>query len=421
MSRIRMVVFLLAVSLATVSVAATSSAPDDPVRAELAVLAKRLDRLESENRELRVRNEALERRMTALQELVVGDARPPASATQPDAAAAPAGTPAAVAAVPSGRPDDNVRVSGYVFGDAYVVAANHDPSVDGQNGFWIRRGYLTFDADLAERWSSRLRFEVNSPGDFTTNSKLEPFVKDAYLAWKHGGQEAYFGLSPSPTFEFVEGFWGERPLEKTPLDLYRMGSSRDLGVAYKGDVHEGRFFYHAMLGNGAGDGAETNKGKKIMAAVGLRPTESIVAQAYADYEDRPGETDRATWQLFVGWSGAHSRLGLQYAAQTREVTGAPDDDLSVASAFGRWKLTDAGTLVARYDRSFDGYPDASRIPYFRFADDVPFDLAILGWEHALPGKISLIPNLEYVRYRGDGDRETPDDDLYARLTLYYPF
>jgi len=416
MSRDLIAVFVLSTLLAA---AATASVPDDPVREDLKALSTRLDRLESENRELRDRNDELEQRMAALQEFVAGGASQ--YAAQPDTAAVPAAAAAAVPATAPDRPGDAVRVSGYVFGDAYVVAKNHDETVDGQDGFWIRRGYLTFDADLAERWSSRLRFEVNSPGDFTTNSKLEPFVKDAYLAWKHDGHEAYLGLSPSPTFDFVEGFWGERPLEKTPLDLYRMGSSRDLGIAYKGDVRDGRLFFHAMLGNGAGDGAETDKGKKIMAAVGLRPTESIVAQVYADYEDRPGATDRSTWQVFAGWSGQRSRLGLQYAAQTRELADRPDDVVSVASAFGGWKLTDAGTLIARYDRSFDGYSDASRIPYFHFADDVPFDLAILGWEQALAGKISLIPNLEYVHYRDSGDGETPGDDLYARLTLYYPF
>ncbi len=418
MSRHWIAIFLFTAALTTPEAAATQSVPDDPIREQVAVLAARLDRLEVENRELRARNDDLERRMVGLQELVAGELRP-ASTQVAAAGAAPAEV--AVAAAAADAPREGVRVSGYVFGDAYAVAMHHDPDVDGQNGFWIRRGYLTFDADIAERWSTRLRLEVNSPGDFETNSKLEPFVKDAYLAWKHDGHEAYLGLSPSPTFEFIEGFWGQRPLEKTPLDLYRMGSSRELGVAYKGEALDGRAFLHAMLGNGSGDGAETNKGKKIMAAVGFRPTEALVAQVYADYEDRPGATDRTTWQAFAGWQGSRSRYGLQYAAQSREVEGGSDEDVAVASAFGLWQLTDAGALVARYDRSFDGYPDASRIPYLSIADDFRFDLAILAWEQRLPGKISLIPNLEYVRYRDTRGRQAPDDDLYARLTLYYPF
>ena len=176
-----------------------------------------------------------------------------------------------------------------------------------------------------------------------------------------------------------------------------------------------------MLGNGAGDGAETNEGKKIMGSVGLRPTDRLVAEFYADYENRPGSTDRTTYQAFLGWSGEASRYGLQYASQERELETGGDETLAVASAFGIWRLTDRGSLIARYDRSFDGYPDADRIAYFAIAPDTPFDLAILGWEHAIDPKIRLIPNVEYVRYRSAHGVPAPDDDLYARLTLYYTF
>lgn len=126
-----------------------------------------------------------------------------------------------------------------MFGDAYAVASHHDPEIDGQYGFWLRRGDLTFDADLAPKWSARFRLEVNSPGDFESSAKMTPFVKDAWVAWKDGAHDLVFGISPSPTFERTENFWGYRAVEKTPRDLYRLGSSRDFGVAWKGRAAEG--------------------------------------------------------------------------------------------------------------------------------------------------------------------------------------
>ena len=93
----------------------------------------------------------------------------------------------------------------------------------------------------------------------------------------------------------------------------------------------------------------------------------------------------------------------------------------MASAFGVWQLTDQGALVVRYDRSFDGYSDADQIPYLRIAADTPFDLAILAWEQKLKHRISLIPNIEYVTYRDNGDAKALDDDLYGRVTLYFEF
>ncbi|HSQ69496.1 MAG TPA: hypothetical protein VLM41_05375 [Steroidobacteraceae bacterium] len=408
------IVFLLFLVLAQAAVAQPQVQRNDDIRSELAALAERVGRLEDENAMLKQRNDALERRVEELR-------APEASVRRSEPAPAPPRGPEPPVS-PEPRPwYESVKVSGYLFGDAYAVLDQHDPDIEGQNGFWIRRGYLTFDARVAQDWSARLRFEVNSPGDFESNSKLEPFVKDAYLAWKHDSHEIDLGLSSTPTFEFIEGFWGYRSIEKTPLDLYRVGKSRDLGIAYKGQSPNGGIFYHAMLGNGAGDGSETNEGKKVMGALGFKPAHGLVAQLYVDYEDRPGATDRSTLQAFLGWAGERSRYGLQYAEQERGVDGAPDESVAVASAFGIWELTRRGSLLARYDRSFDGYPDADSIPYLRIANDTPFDLAILGWEQQLNERISLTPNFEYVRYRENRGEPALDDDLYGRLTLYYQF
>jgi hypothetical protein len=412
------------VALAWPVCGATQAAPDDAIRAELRSLADRLGKLEAENEALKKRNDALERRVSELEPkaaIAAAPAPPPPVAVP----AAPAPGPSAApqpASAPTEKPwYEKVKVSGYVFGDAYAVLDHHDPAVDGQYGFWIRRGYLTIDSQIADEWSARLRFEVNSPGDFTTNGKLNPFVKDAYLAWKRGGQELDLGLASTPTFEYVEGVWGARPIEKTPLDLYRYGGSRDTGIAYKGKMDDGRVFYHVMLGNGSSDGSETNKGKKVMGAFGFKPTDALVLQLYADFEDRPDRTDRTTWQAFAGWTGARSRYGLQYASQRRQLTLGGDEDVAVASAFGIWKLTGQGQLIARYDRNFDGYADAGKIPYLRIADNMRFDLAILAWEQHLQPKISLIPNLEYVSYRDTNGQRAPGDDLYGRLTLFFEF
>jgi hypothetical protein len=413
-------VLVFAAMLAGPAGAQSVASPDDALHREVSGLAERLSRLESENAALKQANESLTGRVAELEAQVAGED------SAGDSGKAVATVPVAVGSAPAAAPTpqpwyEKIKVSGLVFGDAYAVVDHHDPTIDDRTGFWIRRGYLTFDSRLASEWSARLRFEVNSPGDFSTNSKLEPFVKDAYLAWKREGHELYFGLSPSPTFDFVETFWGQRPLEKTPLDLYRFGSSRDMGVAYKGSASNGKVFYHAMFGNGSGDGSETNDGKKLMGSLGLRPTDALVLQLYADYEDRPGATDRSTWQALAGWAGARSRYGLQYASQQREVQSAPDEDVAVASVFGVWHLTEPGTLTVRFDRNFDGYEDADKIPYLRVATATPFDLAILAWQHDLHPNISLIPSLEYVHYRSADGTSNPDDDLYGRLTLYFGF
>jgi hypothetical protein len=42
-------------------------------------------------------------------------------------------------------------------------------------------------------------------------------------------------------------------------------------------------------------------------------------------------------------------------------------------------------------------------------------------DYALHERVNLIPNLEYVMYRDTDGSPAPDDDLLARMTLYYQF
>ena len=383
------------------------SAEYDEIRSDIAALSARLQKLEEENAALKQQNAELVQTI----EMQTPPAAPATAQSAPAAEVKPAVLPWY----------ENIMIGGLVFGDAYALVDNHSPGVDDQTGFWIRRAYLTFDSKITDAWSSRFRFEVNSPGNFTTNGPLDPYVKDAYLARTANGSTLYLGMSPSPTFDFVETFWSYRHIEKTPVDLYRMGSSRDIGVAYKGSADEGRIFYHAMLGNGAGTGSETNDGKKAMLSVGYNLTPSLTAQFYADYEDRPNHTNRNTYQGFLGWKAEQSRYGLSYTWQNREQQDAPEAPVSVASIFGAWNLTDKSTLVARYDYNFDGYPDANQVPYLVFPNNTEFNFAILGWNYQFNPQISFGPNLEYTMYRETDGVPAPDNDLMFRATLFYQF
>ena len=343
---------------------------------------------------------------------------PPLAAQTPPTTA-PTGSPESM---PVEKPwYEKVKIGGLLFGDAYAVVEHHDPEIEGQNGFWLRRGYLTFDFAIAEEWSARFRMEVNSPGDFETGGKLEPFVKDAYVAWKDQDRELYLGISPSPTFDLVEGFWGYRAVEKTPLDLYRLGSSRDFGVAYRGRAADGRLVYHAMLGNGAGEASETNEGKKAMLSLAFQATQQVIVELYADTEDRPESADRTTYHAFLGFLAARSRYGVEYASQNRQAAEGADQTLAVGSMFGVWDLSEKLSLLARVDRSFDGNPDADEVPYLALAENTEFDLALIGLDCKLQRAISLVPNLEYVAYRETEGTPAPDDDLIARLTLFVRF
>jgi hypothetical protein len=143
------------------------------------------------------------------------------------------------------------RISGLVFGDYYSFPQHHLATFEDQHGFWLRRAYFTYDHTFTPVITTRLRLEMNSNGKMAGGS-LTPYVKDAYVKWTFWGrQQLTLGIQPSLSFDFLEGV-GLRHIEKTPMDLYRMDSSRDTGLTMAGPINEAATIRYAAVGQRIG-------------------------------------------------------------------------------------------------------------------------------------------------------------------------
>lgn len=327
-----------------------------------------------------------------------------------------------------------LTIKGLAFGDYFWNAAYFDPAVEGDNAFWFRRIYLTFNYDLTEsenlKTDFRLRFEMNSPGRWVDGqllpTRMSPFVKDAWMRFKWEPAHLILGLQGVPTWSLVENTWGYRSVQKTPLDLQRMGSSRDFGVAVRGRFdQENKFRYWVQYGNGSGTGGEVNDGKKVMVSIGYYPTPGFAIEAYSDYNRRELiAPNRATFQLFAIWRGDWGRVGVQGAHQYVDSDAdSRIQNIDVFSTFGVFKLNDLATLITRYDRVFDPNPAGRAIAYLPFASTAPSNLIIGGVDFSLDDKdrIHLIPNLQTVIYDSVEGQETPDTSVQFRGTFYVKF
>ncbi len=310
-------------------------------------------------------------------------------------------------------PGGNGKISGKVYADYYYMFGNHDPHLEGMNGFWFRRIYFTYDHRFTPTTKIRVRFEANSQGDFLGSDKISPYVKDLYLEWKRGSKTLIVGISPAPTFNKIEEIWGYRSVEKTPLDLYKLGHSRGTGIALLGDFARGKIYYHLMFSNGEGNKSEYNPGKKLMAALGFSPSGNFYFEIYGDYEGNSGPTPHAyTLQGFASATRGKFTAGIQYSEKTYE--SGEEIKLRVASAFLKFGLSPKVILLGRVDRMMDPNPYAQKIPYLPMDPTSPFTLFLLGLDYRLSPHISLIPNIEVVNY----DSGLPGD-LMGKITLYY--
>ncbi len=336
------------------------------------------------------------------------------------APAAPGSAPAEAAARPSWA------LGGQVFADYYFVAA-HDPrwegpaddDLEGRQGFWFRRLYLTYDQRFTPRLTARLRLEANSAGDFVSDARLEPFVKDAYVQGSVRGHTVAVGLVPTASLRLTEQVWGLRSVEKTPVDLFRFDSSRDVGVLASGPLTaSGRWRYEFQAGNGAGVSSETNDAKAVRGAISYEASRGITAQAYADHQARSEAGDWTSVKLLAVWREPRWRLGGVYAFQRRRGLGHAGRplDLDLLSVFGVAAVHGRVNLFGRVDRVFDALPGAADIDYLPLSSAAAPTVVVAGADIAIEGPLRLQPHVEVVSYRGEGEA-TPGPTVVPRITL----
>jgi hypothetical protein len=334
------------------------------------------------------------------------------------------------------------KFSGLMFGDYYSYVERHqdgispsDPTpVEGQHGLWFRRIYFTYDFTYNEKLTTRFRLEMNSNGDFT-GGDLTPYVKDAYLKWAYSGkQELTFGIHPTLTFDWLDGFWGLRHIEKTPADLYRLDSSRDFGFSLDGPTPVDGLSYAVQFGNESGNGSETQEGKILRVEGRYEPPSGLALEGFYSFGTRPEDEHRQTAQGIAGFRAGAGRIGGQYLWQQRRsgLDDIPHQTIAVWSAFGVWDvLAKKANLFLRADRVNrhlgdleTGLPGAEGIDYWLLSSQSPFTTWIFGGEWYLHPSVRLSPNLEMVRYTDEPDAvNNPGrrQDAQVRFTFFWTF
>jgi hypothetical protein len=335
------------------------------------------------------------------------------------------------------------KFSGLMFGDYYWYDAYHQDQVSATNpnyvqnqkGFWFRRAYFTYDLTINEKFTTRFRFEVNSNGQFS-GGNLVPYVKDAYLKWTYfGKQQLTLGIQPSLTFDWLEGFWGLRHIEKTPADLYRIDSSRDFGLTASGPVGPVKnLYYAAQFGNDSGTGSEIDKYKILRFEARYDMNPGIALEGFYSHGERVGGQIRTTAQGFAGYRNKFIRGGVQYLWQERK-SGKIDvlnQKIDIWSGFAIWEpLQKKADFFARIDSVKGelgaintGLPGVDGIDYWLMSPKQPFKLYTFGGEWFLLPSIRISPNVEWVKYDNDPDPvKFPgrDKDRIFRLTFFWTF
>ena len=297
------------------------------------------------------------------------------------------------------------KLNGYMFGDYYYAVSGPNEK---RNAFQLRRIYLTHDIKWDDSFSGRLRFEAKDAG-FGSGGTMDPFVKDAYLRYQWNGRSLYAGQSPTPIWSITETMWGYRALEKTIMDLNKIGSSRDNGIAFNtGLGGSGKIDLRLMVGNGNSTKSEKDNDKKLYGLVQLKPAGDLVATAYVDWQSHPKDRDQSTFAVMVGTKSEDLHGAVEVFTQTRKNAAAGEDVTSQGvSVFGAKRLRERTKAFARAD-IFDPNNDV----------DDDGNILVMGGLDWMPTKgIHIMPNAQVVIHNAPG----VDIEVVPRVTGVFKF
>ena len=300
-------------------------------------------------------------------------------------------------------------INGYIIPEYYFnLSSPEDAAYNGHHGFWIRRIYFGYNTQLSDKFSARVRLEINSPA--FEEGTMVPYVKDAFLKYKLGrGASLIFGITEPPSFNKIKNWWGFRFLEKTAPNLFKFASSRDFGIALDGKTKKG-LVYTLMYGNYSSYKSEDNKGKCIYGRIGYQ-TQILFVEANGHIAN-DGSNNYTYFTFFGGLKNDRGRCGASFHYKNRKPGEGDGKNTSVLSAFGILKLRKKTEVILRYDHFLKkNLVDVGG--YLPVASSHKARLLIAGFNLKVHKMIQICPNIKYIFYSGSG---RPEADIWFNLT-----
>ena len=346
------------------------------------------------------------------------------------------------------------KLWGYAFGDfLYKGYTNKFGMTNTQyagtpkdfNSLEFRRIYLGYDYDISEHFSSQLILAYEGTS-LASDGNRSIYIKIANLRWKniiHNGDLVIGAMAP-PTFANSESVWSYRSLEKTIMDMRKIGASNDVGISLQGKLNDkGDYGYNFMISNGSGAKPETDRFKKFYANVYAKfMDQKIILDLGADNEwaqSHPNQKSKTTYKVFLGYQTKTFAVGIEAFQQVQENNSLIYNDqvpatiqdtvnalASGISVFARGSITKKMGYVLRYDYyNPDSKFSANNIYAASYTGMYTESFVLAGLDFAPIKNVHLMPNIWYDmynnRYSDVNNLSKKSNDLAFRLTVHYIF
>jgi len=307
-----------------------------------------------------------------------------------------------------------VKLSGLAYFDYFYNFERNSGKIaeKDQQGFQFRRVFFTADFDISEKLSSRVRLESDG-ANFAGTPKFASYLKDFYVQYKFESAALLIGLQGTPPIETEEKYWGYRSVEKIQVDIRGGVATRDMGVAIKGSLGEGKSTnYWVMYGNNSSHGAESNKYKRVYAQINHQVTSNLLANLDVNFANASKDKNHlmGRFGLYYQEKGAYSfGASALYNSIQKVLPGDKNLNSLGVSAFGNTTISNDFSFFGRVD-----YWDANFDSNVKNDSEITF---LAGVDYKADKNLSIIPNISFNKYEMSGIKS----DITGKLTFFWKF
>ncbi len=273
-------------------------------------------------------------------------------------------------------------------------------------GFELERSYLGYEYKLGNGLSIKSVLDMGKSSDVSDNNRLA-YLKNAMISWKKGNMTLNGGLISTTQFNFQEKFWGYRYIMKDFQDMYKFGSSADLGISVTYKFADW-ISADAIIVNGEGyKKIQKNDGLNYGAGVTLTPAKGFQIRMYGGINEGADDTqkDKINLAAFAGYKGKKFSIGAEYN-KMYNASNKDNADQSGYSIFTSVKAAKNTELYARFD-------DLNSKDDWNIAKDE--QAAIIGAQFKLGKYVKLAPNFRLTSPKASG----ADNKCYAYVNFYF--
>ena len=276
-----------------------------------------------------------------------------------------------------------------VFGN-FHTGFGHD---NDDRGFELDRSYLGYQYNLGKGIQIKGVMDIGQSDDVNDYHRIA-YIKNAQISWKTGNWTLNGGLISTTQFNMQEKFWGYRYVMKSFQDLYKFGSSADLGLSLSYKFNDW-LSADAIVVNGEGyKKVQKNDGLQYGMGATITPVKGIYMRVYYGLNEaaEKGLEDKQNLATFIGYKNNGYSLGAEYNLYKNDANlkGA---DLYGFSIYGSAKLGNKTEIYVRYDDL------SSKDDWHKEKDE---SALLAGLQFKLGDYVKIAPNFRMEMPKQDG-------------------